>query len=369
MRDHQKIDYLSISGFKSIQRLERLPLHDLNVLIGSNGAGKSNLVSYFKMLREMVAGRLQLWARRQGGANHLLSFGIKNTKKIHSLVESSTVRYEFSLEANVTDSFFYTLELLDSSAGCIILDQAADDAYVESILADTTRSSKFNAVQDRFRSALLGITSYHFHDTGDTAKVKYPSAIHDCRVLHQDAGNLAAFLLSLRERETAYYQQVVDTVRLALPFFDDFDLRPQKTSGGLEQVSLLWNQQNSDYPLAPSQLSDGSLRFICLATALLQPDPPSTIIIDEPELGLHPYAITLLSGLIRSASKRMQVIIATQSIPLINEFSIDDLIVVEREDDASVFRRLEESDFHEWLEDYSIGELWDKNILGGRPPK
>src|SRR5690606_29566133 len=151
------------------------------------------------------------------------------------------------------------------------------------------------------------------------------------------------------------------TVQLAIPFFDDFDLRPQPIAGGEELVTLLWKQQDSDYPFWPSQLSDGSIRFICLATALLQPDPPSTIIIDEPELGLHPYAITLLGGLLRAASKRMQVIVATQSIPLVNEFSVDDLIVVEREEGASVFRRHSEAEFKQWLEEYSVGELWEKN--------
>lgn len=108
---------------------------------------------------------------------------------------------------------------------------------------------------------------------------------------------------------------------------------------------------------------------MCLVTALLQPEPPSTIIIDEPELGLHPYAITLLGGLLRSASTRMQIIVSTQSVPLLNEFSIDDLIVVERDNEVSVFKRLDEDEFSGWLDNYSVGELWEKNILGGRPRK
>ena len=128
------------------------------------------------------------------------------------------------------------------------------------------------------------------------------------------------------------YDQIRKVVQLAIPFFDDFLLKPQALRSEEEQIRLLWKQKGSDYPFWPSQLSDGSIRFICLATALLQPDPPSTIIIDEPELGLHPYAITLLASLLRSASKRMQVIVSTQSVPLVNEFTIDDLLVVEREE-------------------------------------
>lgn len=125
--------------------------------------------------------------------------------------------------------------------------------------------------------------------------------------------------------------------------------------------------KDSDYKLWPSQLSDGSLRFICLATALLQPDPPTTIIIDEPELGLHPYAITLLGGLLKSASERMQVIISTQSVPLVDQFELEDLIIVERDKDGTKFKKLEIQEYEGWLEDYSTGELWEKNILGGRP--
>ena len=140
-------------------------------------------------------------------------------------------------------------------------------------------------------------------------------------------------------------------------------IRPDEST-----IQLMWHRNDSDYPLLASQLSDGSLRFVCLVTALMQPDPPSTIIIDEPELGLHPYAISLLGSLLDSASERMQVIVATQSPQLLDEFSVDDLIVVELEDGVSRFRRLKESDFNVWLENYSVGELWDKNVLGGGLP-
>ena len=180
---------------------------------------------------------------------------------------------------------------------------------------------------------------------------------------------MAAFLYRLKQEAQSEFQQICKTIQLAIPFFDDFVLKPQTLPSEEQQIRLLWKQKDSDYALWPSQLSDGSIRFMCLVTALLQPNPPSTIIIDEPELGLHPFAITLLGGLLRSASTRMQIIVSTQSVPLLNEFSIDDLIVVEREEDVSVFKRLDEDEFSKWLEDYSVGELWEKNILGGRPRK
>lgn len=136
-----------------------------------------------------------------------------------------------------------------------------------------------------------------------------------------------------------------------------------------DETLLEWRQKNSDYPFHPSQISDGSLRFICLATALLQPNPPSTILLDEPELGLHPYALTLLAGLIQKASKRTQVIVSTQSAALIDHFEPEDIVVVERQNGESIFKRLNKADLNVWLEDYSLGELWQKNVFGGRPAR
>ena len=229
-----------------------------------------------------------------------------------------------------------------------------------------------NEKQEEASSCYAVISSwkvFHFHDTSDTASMKRVCAAHDNEYLRSDAGNLAAYLFKLQSENNDIYNQICKTVRLAVPFFDDFVLKPTLLSSGEEQIRLLWKQTESDYPLWPSQLSDGSIRFICLVTALLQPCPPSTIIIDEPELGLHPYAITLLGALLRSASKRMQVIVSTQSVPLLNEFELEDLIVVEREKGCSIFERLEAEKFDIWLEDYSVGELWEKNIIGGRPAK
>jgi predicted ATPase len=158
---------------------------------------------------------------------------------------------------------------------------------------------------------------------------------------------------------------VRDAVNLALPFFDDFVLKPKQLKNEECLINLMWKRTDGDYILWPSQLSDGSLRFMCLAAALLQPSLPTTIIIDEPELGLHPNAITLLAALLKSASARTQVIVSTQSVELINEFSIDDLVIVEQLEDGSIFRRDNQREFETWLKEYSVGELWEKSIIGG----
>lgn len=361
----QPIDRIKIKGFKSIQSVD-LKLTPLNVLIGSNGSGKSNFVSYFRLLSHLIEGNLAFWINKQGGANRLLTYGTQVTERLSSRLYFDKKSYEFELTATVDDRLIFQKEILYFQG----------DGYPKPFDVDLGRGhseaklkSKIDSerIADYCYSAISKWRIYHFHDTSDTARVKQQGALHDNKYLRPNASNLAAFLYKLREEYNDTYTLIIDTIRLAIPFFDDFVLEPKALSTEEKQIRLLWRQKNSDYELWPSQLSDGSIRFICLVTALLQPDPPSTIIFDEPELGLHPYAITLLGALFREASKRMQVIISTQSVPLLNQFSADNVITVDREDGVSIFKRLDGETFSEWLEEYTLGELWEKNILGARP--
>jgi predicted ATPase len=205
---------------------------------------------------------------------------------------------------------------------------------------------------------------YHFHDTSDLAAVKRPCSKRDYEYLRPDASNLAGFLLLLKKKHEKQYQRICETIQLAAPFFDEFRLLDEEDK---DETLLEWRQKGTDYPFHPSQISDGTLRFICLATALLQPNPPSTIIVDEPELGLHPLALALLAELIKKSSFKTQVIVATQSASLISHFDPKDIIVVERKNGESVFRRLPQEKLKQWIDDYSLGELWEMNLLEGRP--
>ncbi|MBF0399780.1 MAG: AAA family ATPase [Magnetococcales bacterium] len=363
------ISRISIKGYKSIQTLESLALGDLNVLIGANGAGKSNFVSFFYLLGALLSKRLQLWTTRQGGADRVVSFGTKETPQLAFTIQVGLCGYHAALEPTAEGGFVFAKEQLDydkapGTAGPISLGSGHRES-----LADTQQIQQATPDADRgdYHAVRFKCTIFHFHDTGEMAAVKRWVASHDDGFLRSDASNLAAFLCRMQREYPAIYQKICQTVRLAVPFFDDFVFRTRELPTGEEQVWLLWKQRGSDYILWPSQLSDGSIRFVCLVTALLQPDPPGTIVIDEPELGLHPYALTLLGSLLRSASRRMQVIVATQSAALVSEFSMDDLIVVERENGQTRFIRYQEESFAAWLEEYSVGELWSKNVLGGRP--
>lgn len=347
----------------SIRRLHDLGMGDLTVLIGQNGAGKSNFVAFFDFLRELVEGRLQVWVGKRGGSDRILSYGVKETPELHVKIAFGENAYEFVLQSNVENKFYTEREVLWFDDNGIAL----PSGFFETRLKDEAdRNFYYRAIY--IYRAISSWRVYHFHDTSNSAGVKRKGALHDKRYLRRDASNLAAFLFELRKRHPDTYSQIRKNVQLAIPFFDDFALRPEVVGTEDEQIRLDWHQKGSDYEFLPSQLSDGSLRFICLVTALMQPDPPATIIIDEPELGLHPHAIVLLGALIRSASKRMQVIVSTQSMALVDEFDLEDLLIVERKDGETVFCKLNPDEYKLWLEDFSVGELWKKNVLGGRIP-
>ncbi|MCY4063489.1 MAG: AAA family ATPase [Chloroflexi bacterium] len=366
MVEKRPIDKLTIKGFKTLQDVE-LELGQLNVLIGPNGAGKSNLVSYFRMLIEMLGGRLQVWVAKRGGASRLLTFGAGHTTCLSSDIHFDDMSFQLYLEPTDTDRFTISVTNFGYQA-------TPTKGYTYGLVSGTAESQMHRNMEGNgpipypniIYNSMANWRAYHIQDTSSSAPVKLTSQLHDNRYLRQDAGNLAAYLYMLKHVYKDIYGEIVETARLAIPFLDNFVLEPEALNAN--SIMLKWRHKDFDYEFIPSQLSDGSLRFICLVTALMQPDPPSTIIIDEPELGLHPYAITLLGSLLESASERMQVIVATQSPQLLDEFSVDDLIVVELLDGVSIFKRLKECDFDVWLKDFSVGELWDKNVLGGGLP-
>lgn len=338
-----KLDKLTVKGFKSIKSLENFELNNLNVLIGANGAGKSNFISLFRFLRNTYQDEKNFnnYITIQGGVDSFLHFSRKSTQEI--VIGLSFVNMALTLKYKLTNDnklFFY--------------DETAIPAQ-----------STITKTQKEIANHINGQKVYHFHDTSDTAKVKGQSAINDNLVLKADGENLSAYLYMLNDKYPNEYQRIVNTIRLVLPFFDEFVIRKN-----VELVELEWFQKGQpDTPLKAHLLSDGSLRFICLMVLLLQPLEllPDTILIDEPELGLHPYAIAILADVIKQVAEEKQVIISTQSVTLVNYFEPNDVIVVNQKDGVSSFERLDNEKLADWLGDYSLGELWETNLLGGRP--
>ncbi len=356
------LDRIEVEGFKSIRQM-RLDLKPLNVLIGANGAGKSNFISVFGLLRHIVEGRLQFYVAQAGGADSLLYFGRKRTSWMKLRFSFGDTGYEAQLAPSATDSLFfeeeaYGLPMLGHPQARMAMATGAGET---DLLIQAPHFPPAQLILEHLQSWRV----YHFHDTSASAKVKQTGDIGDNEALRADASNLAAFLFLLRTKHPENYRRIVSTIRLVAPFFDDFRLRPSPFNE--QKIQLEWSERSSDAYFNAHALSDGTLRFICLATLLLQPNLPSLILIDEPELGLHPYAIQVLAGLVRSASEKTQVILSTQSVSLVNQFAPEDLVVVDRSNGESVFRRLSPEDTKDWLEDYSLGELWEKNVFGGRP--
>ena len=366
------IKKLSIAGFKSIRELKDLELKNLNILIGANGAGKSNFIQVFRMLMAMSQKNFQKFILENGGADNFLYNGPKVTESIssefefesHSSYKRGNNQYRFTLIPTVEESFLVSEEREYVTTSPRSYGGPSPESRLYDFRDERSFDDKYNGVGYFVYQSISRWMVYHFHDTGNNAPMRRSEIIEDKRMLRNNASNIAPFLLSLKEEYSRNYDEIVNAIRIVMPFFDDFTLDTFKM-GEAEKVKLTWKQKGSDYPMQPYHLSDGSIRFICLATVLLQPRPPSTIIIDEPELGLHPEAIALLAELIQGAAQRTQVIISTQSPALIDYFSIEDIIVVNRKDGASTFERLKEADFNVWLEEYSVGDLWRKNVIVG----
>jgi len=367
----QGISKLTIKGYKSIRSLENFELRNLNILIGPNGAGKSNFVSFFRLLRASVEGNLQSTLNSKGGAFTNLFLGPKVTEQFYADLQFGYNAYQFTLIPTTDNRLIFQDEriVFDSShSPGLSVNRSIGSGHNESLLKKQLSSVRNRNIASYIYPAISSWVVYHFHDTSDFAKVKLPCSKQDYEYLRSDASNLAAFLLTLKSNNPKEYDFIKETIQLGAPFFEDFILKDYHINP--QETLLEWKQKGSDdYAFQPSQISDGTLRFICLATALLQPNPPSAILLDEPELGLHPYALTLLAGLIQKASKQTQVIVSTQSAALIDHFEPEDIVVVERQNGESIFKRLNKADLKVWLKDYSLGELWQKNVFGGRPAR
>ena len=365
------IERISIKNYQSI-RDATIDLKSLNVLIGSNGAGKSNFVTFFELVSALLNRRLGSFVLERGGFNRFLYQGQKHSKYLDGLIDFDN-----------TNAFYFRLKLA--------IGQETNKAYIETSgdyfnnQGDTTKDYQEqwhyavwdNAVEEShiidnpkwragyLRTFLSSFTVYHFHDTSLTSPMRRESNVNDNAILRHDASNLAAFLYKLQANAPQHFQLIEGVIRSVAPYFKGFKLRPSELYP--DQIRLEWEEKASDAYLDAYSLSDGTLRFIALSTLLLQPQPPETIIIDEPELGLHPSAINKLSALVKRAAQKSQVIMATQSVSLVNNFEPEDIIAVDRQGQQTVFNRLKSEALTTWMNDYSMGDIWEKNLIGGQP--
>jgi len=366
------LDHFKIEGFQAFAKLE-IGLRPINVLIGGNGCGKSGLMNLFRMLRATFTqpGQFQHFVGSKGGASRLLHYGPKRTKSINielrlkskkgtneyrsSLyyVASDTLR--FSAESyryipnNASPPFTWT-ELGDGQAESAML-QNANDGHTPRVIAALIRE----------------ISVYQFHDTGETSRIRQTGDMFTTDSLAEDGSNLAQFLFSLSRAGSHSLARITETVKLVFPTFSGFWLSPTN-----KHIRLQWREMESDYIFDAHQASDGTLRFMCLAALLLQPPDrlPPIIFLDEPELGLHPHAIKILADLLRIASVHSQLIIATQSSTLVDQFEAIDIVVFERHGGKGEAKRVDPEELSSWLSEFdgitpTLSDLWESNIFGG----
>lgn len=366
----KKLIKVVIKGYKSISfdHPVSLSLGSINLLLGANGSGKSNIISFFKMLSYMMSKSFARYVEVAGAANSLLHYGSKRTPVMEGELTFSDNKsidtYRFKLTSAAPDRLIVTEESVEwyrkgeSKPYNVVI----EPVFKESALADCK-----DAVAKSIYWMLSNCKVYQFHDSSLDGPLRQACPIETSNYLQSQGNNLPSFLYFLRNHYKDSYDRIVSYVRDAVPQFEDFYLEPIGNS-----ISLRWKDNSAtDYVFNAYQFSDGSVRFIALATLLLQPKEtmPNVIILDEPELGLHPFAVTQLSQMIKDAAIHSQIIIASQSKDLIDHFDLDNISVVEMDESrfSTSVKLLKEDDFKLWLEHYTVSELWDKNIIGGRP--
>lgn len=367
------LEELEIQGFKSL-RDSQVPLRPLNVLIGANGAGKSNLVSFFRMLNYMMTGALQTFIARSGYASSILHHGPRKTPQLSARLsfraDKGKSTYEFRLAHAAGDILIFTEEKLQW------LREGHARPQVKSLGAghkeaqlNVAAEEGGNALARTIRYFLTHCRFYQFHDTSETSRIRGNVELENNKYLMSDGGNLAAVLGRWRETKRSHYERIVSVVRQVAPFFGDFVLDPLPENPRFTR--LRWRSTDSEYEFGPHQLSDGTLRVMALVSLLYQPEDelPDLMVLDEPELGLHPSAISAVASLAQGLAQSKQLILATQSKAFLDQFAGDDVLVVELQEGASSFRRLDQAALKEWLAEYSLSQLWDKNVLGGRPSR
>ncbi len=364
-----ELDHITVRGFKSIASMEELQLGPITVIIGANGSGKSNFIGVFSFLNSLREGRLRQYVIKEGGADKILHFGSRITDQLHIGLsfQGGINQYEITLQADNADGLVPLQE-----EGRLLDQTGRESPYWLGVTVDGKEARISEArgqVAASVRQHLDRWRPYHFHDTSPKSPLQRTARVNDNRFLRPDGSNLASFLYLIREKYEASYNLITSAIRQVAPFFYDFVLEPQRLNPGT--ILLEWTHTGTDSYFDASALSDGTLRFMALATLFLQPQElkPSVILVDEPELGLHPYAITLVASLIKQASTESQVIVCTQSSLLLDHFEPEDVVVAERIDGATQFNRLDSSRLESWLERYSLGQLWEKNELGGRPKR
>ncbi len=371
------IERVQIRGFRSLADVHLAGLPMATVLIGANGSGKSNFIRFFEMLSwTLRSQRLADFVERQGGADDQLHRGSRTTSRIESEVSLRTYKglndYRLVLSYAHPDRFVLTEECFRFSSGDRPTEaqwQHLESGHPEAEIVRVAQSGEYHGINITTARVIVNLLRscavYQFHDTSDASHFKKRWGVDDNDYLRTHGGNLAPVLLRLEREDVNRFELICQQIGRILPVFDRFHL--EESYG---KVLLRWKAKGTDKIFDAHLTSDGSLRFFALATLLSLPTEmlPDVLLLDEPELGLHPAAIALTGGMIKALTEERQVIVATQSPLLVDAFGLEEIFVLDLEDGRTQARKLDPDDYRVWLDDsFTPGELWQKNLLGGRP--
>ena len=371
-----RIESLHIKGFRSLADVEINEMPRAAALIGANSSGKSNFIRFFEMMNWMIgARRLDEFIQRRGGADDQLFGGTKTSRRMEAKLAIRTEfgrnDYRFALGHAHPDRFIFMKEEFRFTRDKFGSDapwQPIGSGHTEAQIVEAAQSAASVAINQRTAGALVHLLRrcavYQFHDTSDDSPQKKKWESEENNYLRSDGGNLAAVLLRLEQRNLRLFESICDYIRRVLPIFDRFQIKED-----YGKVLLRWKAKGMDKTIGAHLTSDGSLRLFALVTLLNLPPKmlPDVLILDEPELGLHPAAIALVGDMIKVLAEERQVIVATQSPLLVDQFDLDEILVLELRDRRTEIHRYNEIEYRDWLEEYTTGELWQKNVIGGCP--
>lgn len=362
-----RIRSVTIEGFRSLRHIENLDLPQLAVLIGANGSGKSTLIRFFEMLSWMLKSKkLQEFVVRHGGGDDQLFMGSRKTPRIHAEIRLETAAGNNDFRFDLMHlSAGDTLMVMNEAYRFAPLDLASGAQWTE--LVDIGKESKLSDQKNKTAKTICNLlrqcSTYQFHDTSANASIHNRWDVTESFRLRSDGGNLAAVLLDLQTIDPKRYYLITRQIQRVLPTFKEFVLEPEAG-----KVLLRWLGKHSDKVFGSHLTSDGSLRLFCLLTLLNLPTNrlPDVMFFDEPELGLHPHAITLVAEMLKRLSKTRQIFIATQSPYMVDCFDLENIIVASANDGETVLRNLPREKYQEWLDDeYQLSDIWLKETVGG----
>lgn len=378
------IHQIRIRGFRRLENVD-LQVKPFMVLIGANGVGKSSLLDAFTLLSASASGKLNESMSRLGGITSLLTrdraeelslsvdMDVPGRRpleyELHLKPQSSGYSIPREVLRQSREGYSQPFKHIDSIGSDIRyyeIDESRlvrpdwDHNPLETSLAQVPKM--FRQPED-MRRILATATQYHVLDVGPRAPVKLPQGMKPATLPGSDGGDLVPYLYYLRETDRDRFDAIIDTLHAAFPGFESLSFPP--VAAGM--LSLTWKEKSFRKPLYMSELSEGTLRFLWLASLLQSPALSTITMIDEPEVSLHPELLSLLADLMREASKRTQLIVATHSDRFIRFLCPEEVVVMDMNEEGGTTATWADSmDLDQWLSEYSMDEVWSMGRMGGR---